>query len=205
MNHTSERKLHLLIRSLLKRDTAKRCDGRNDIFVISVIDLESSSSNDLRQVLMAPNSYLPIEDQSCVVINEATNSNGSQLAIEPHQSAQQQPNPSVVVDEVSLCDDLSEDREHDSSVEIGTHDQLDYDHYQDQLCEREWSSSSVDSFFCRCNLSNIDTVFPEENAAIPLGERNLNESFKVYTIQPQFVPYVDCGSYHTFLLTDSPE
>lgn len=123
MKHTSERKINFLIRSLLKRGKSHPCDGQNDIFVISVIDIETSS--DLKSILVAPHCYLPIEDQSCVVINEA---NGQ------HQQQ-------VVVDDVTLPDD--------------------------RRADREWSSSSVDSFFCRCN---IDTVFPEDNAAIQLGK-----------------------------------
>lgn len=166
MKYSSERKLNLLIRSLLKRDRAKRCDGQNDIFVISVIDLESSSSNDLKQALMAPHCYLPIKDQSCVVVNEATNASGDQPACE------RQPNSSVVMDEVSLCDDILESRDRESSIDQDTDDHLDFGKFQDHEREQEWSSSSVDSLFCRCNLSNIDTVFPEENAAIQLGEKS---------------------------------
>lgn len=147
MKHTkSERKLHLLIRSLLRRGKKPHCDGQNDIFVISVIDLESSSC-DLKSVLMAPHCYLPIEDQSCVVINEATTSKTNNDCGNVDFESRGGGNgggggggsQQIVVDDV-----LVEFRR-----------------------DREWSSSSVDSFFCRCN---IDTVFPEDNAAIQLGK-----------------------------------
>lgn len=158
MKHSiSERKLNFLfLRSLLNRgtnndDSPQRCDGQNDIFVISVIDLESSSC-DLQSVLMAPHCYLPIEDQSCVVINEAAaaTTTDTATAVTPivlsengfsgnvRGSGQQQ----IVLDEILVDGTISCRR------------------------EREWSSSSVDSFFCRCN---IDTVFPEDIAAIQLG------------------------------------
>lgn len=178
MKHTiSERKLNLVIRSLLRRGRKQHCDGQNDIFVISVIDLESSNC-DLKSVLMAPHCYLPIEDQSCVVINEATAS----TVATPTTATINTTFSTVTVVNGNNGDGMSD--ANGAAADIGgggsgigasnvngvggncSQTILADDILVECRRDREWSSSSVDSFFCRCN---IDTVFPEDNAAIQLG------------------------------------